>query len=321
MSPETQAHIDRLFSGQSSAGAAPSVAPRPGGLATAVKGLPGGVVLGDLANSTRNLAQGKTNLGGIEHEQLARQGIGGYLSNVARNLTSPGNSLLSYFGAGGHPEAAAGGALTGPVARAGGANLASSIRFNQASPARRSIWQGLDADAGRHTQNLAQTRTQADELQKRIAALTTHRQSLTRDPGAAFSSQFAKQLPTAAATAATSPLGSAYMATQEAPGFLGRLGQLAAAGAPLTSRLTAPATAALVKARQFNQARLPARQELTRQMQPLQQGMATAQSRIADLTKMLAGVRAQQADYNLAPLSRAWQNTVNMFSPKAQTSY
>ena len=56
-------------------------------------------------------------------------------------------------------------------------------------------------------------------------------------------------------------------------------------------------------------------------MQPLQQGVEAAQTRIADITKMLAAVRARQANYNLSPLARALKNTTGMFSSQTQPSY
>ena len=268
LSPETKAHRDRLFEAQpgyfseqgggkppansGGGGSGSAGAPKPGRMQSAAKGLPGAFVAGDLINAVRNQAAGRTDLGGIERDQLARQGIGGYLTNVAQNLVTPGNSLLSYFGANEKtPEALVGGGVTGPLIQAAGSNLASAIRFNRNPEARQSIWRGLDADATRHTQNRDQSRTQLADLQKQLAALTKHRDSLTRDPGAAFKSQFAKNLGPAVATAATSPLGSSLMATQEAPntgGLLSRLGQLASFGAPLTSRLTGPATSALIGA-------------------------------------------------------------------------
>lgn len=321
MSPETKAHIDRLFAGQPSAGNTPSVTPRPGGLATAVKGLPGGAVVGDLANSARKVTQGKTNLGGVENEQLARQGLGGYLTNVAQNLVTPGNSLLAYFGAGGHPEAAVGGALTGPVSRALGSNLGSAVRLNKSPGAQRSIWKALNSDAEKFTTQRGQAQTELGGIQAKLKALQQQHAGTRRDPGAAFSSQLGKNLAPALTTAAVSPVGSSLQAAMQTPSRFGRLGQLAALAAPVTSQLTAPATEALLNAGQRNRMLAPLREALAKQMPPLEQSAKATTSKIQDLTKMLARVRARQQDYSLSPLTRAWRNTANMFSPQNQTSY
>ena len=326
LSPETKAHIDRLFAGQASAASGSSGGSRGIGgalksLATGVpalpiaKSIPGIAVLLDLLRANTAHAKGKIDLPGIEAQKLQQP----YAQQALSNLTSPGTSLLSYFGGNDSTPLAAISPAAPALARGSAEAIRSTANVQRNPKAVGSIDRALQRDAARASQTRVQLMDQQRALQGQHKALEGELGKLFTDPRQVFSQRL-RSTPPAELMMPGSPLFGAVSAQHFTPSRLGNLGRLAALGSPFTLS-PARATGAALNQASVNRSLKPRADQLRVQLGQLAGRIGELNPQIDSALGTINKSYAHRRALTQTPFDRLTQNLRNMFQPEAQSKF